>query len=80
MTIQDDYLDALAIVQARVDKDTEARDTILTHTEPVGLIFGLIELCINAGGQASGTPGNPAAWIADTRIKIQQGHAIGRLS
>lgn len=72
MTKRDNYLDAIALMQARVNQDSEATETIVHNTDPEGLVNALVDLALSAGSAATQTPGDPTSYLEQIREHIDQ--------
>lgn len=72
MSLRDNYLDALALVQAQANDDDKAIEAIVHNADPVGLIAALVDIILGTGSTASGTPGDPSAYLVQLREQIEQ--------
>ncbi|RBP64146.1 hypothetical protein DFO66_10718 [Brevibacterium sanguinis] len=71
MTLRDNYLDALALVQAQANDDHKAIEAIVHNADPVGLIAALVDIILGTGSSATGTPGDPTRFLVQLREQIE---------
>lgn len=72
MTQRDNYLDAVALLEAVDNDDTQALATIDTHADHTGIIASLCDIALGTGSTWTGTPGDASTYLARLRAQVME--------
>lgn len=70
MTQRDNYLDAVALLEAVDNDDTQALATIDEHADHAGIIAALCDITLGTGSTWTGTPGDATIYLARLRAQV----------